>query len=307
MRAMVRKPGRLWDNLAPLGVERNDPRIEVATGDMTDAAAVGAAVSGCRLAVHAAATYSYQRRDRDAMREQNARGTTLVLDAAIGESCVGVVHVSSTAALIRKGATLDHRSPLGEPVGTYTASKVESERIARERQEGRRARHDREPRGHPRPARPLPRRDERRGPRTPARTVAGRRRGGMQWVDVRDTAEVVVAALDHPGKRFLVPGHNLPGPAGPAREVMGRRLPLPSLPAGVLAPTPLAGLPHRVVVPPGRRRGSPVPGARHLRRRLAHHRRARRRRPPGPGLAARHDPLDGRRRAPDAPAGRAGA
>ena len=43
--------------------------------------------------------------------------------------------MSSIAALLRPGATLNHQSPLGVTLGPYTQSKVESEGVARDRQE----------------------------------------------------------------------------------------------------------------------------------------------------------------------------
>jgi nucleoside-diphosphate-sugar epimerase len=55
-------------------------------------------------------------------------------------------------------------------------------------------------------------------------------RGGTQWVDVRDTADVVVAALDHPGRRYLVPGENVVLPHETLRRVTGRRLPAVRMP-----------------------------------------------------------------------------
>src|SRR5215207_9571048 len=47
----------------------------------------------------------------------------------------------------------------------------------------------------------------------------------MQWVDVRDTADVVVAALERPGQRYLVPGENVALPHETLRTVTRRRLP----------------------------------------------------------------------------------
>lgn len=235
VRALVRSEERLWANLRPVGVEHGDPRVEVAVGDMTDAAAVDAAVTGCDLVVHAAATFSYRRKDAVRMREDNARGAGIVLDAAAGAGCRGIVHVSSTVALSRKDAVLDHRSPLGLPLGPYSRSKVESERLARERQEA----------GAPiaivNPGGVLGPHDPYLGESDGAvrDILLGRLptwpRGCLQWVDVRDVADVVVAALAHPGGRFVVPGENVETPHVALRELTGRRLPCAVLPASLLA------------------------------------------------------------------------
>jgi dihydroflavonol-4-reductase len=253
VRAFVRRPSKLRDHLALLGVETDDPRVDVVPGDMTDPTAVRETASGCDHVIHAAATFSYRRRDAERMLSENAIGTTTVLDAAIAAGCAGIVHVSSTVALSRPGATLDHLSPLGVAVGPYTQSKIESERVARNRQEN----------GAPvaivNPGGIL-------GPYDPylgesneviAEILRGRLptwpRGCLQWVDVRDVAEVVVAALAHPGGRYLVPGENVTVPHRPLRTVTGRRLPALRLPVKAALPvvhlgytTGLSFLPHAV-------------------------------------------------------------
>lgn len=253
VRALVRSPATLRRNLPLVGVDPDDPAVEVATGDMTDPDAVRRAVAGCDRAVHAAATFSYRRRDAERMLRENVAGTTTVLDAAIDAGCTGIVHVSSTVALLRPGATLDHDSPLGTPLGPYTRSKVESERVARASQAT----------GAPvavvNPGAIV-------GPHDPYLGVSdetvrdilrGRLptwpRGCLQWVDVRDTAAVVVAALDRPGRRYLVPGEDVTLPHETLRAVTGRRLPAVRLPLAAALPVLRVGyatgwslLPHAV-------------------------------------------------------------
>lgn len=253
VRALVRTPQRLRENAALLGVAADDPRVEILQGDMTDPSAVRAATAGCDKAIHAAATYSYRRRDAERMRRENRAGTTTVLDAAIEAGCTGIVHVSSVAALLRPGATLDHRSPVGVTLGPYTGSKVESEQVARDRQEAGAPVSIVNPGAIAGPSDPYLGetdqvvRDVLRG-RLPTWP-----RGSLQWVDVRDVAEVVVAALDRPGRRYLVPGDNVTLPHEMLREVTGRRLPavrvpiqaaLPVLQLGYLTEWPF--LPHAV-------------------------------------------------------------
>ena len=231
VRAMVRSPERLAQHLEPLGVEPEDARVEVVPGDMTDRSAVEEAVAGCDAAVHAAATFSFRRRDRDAMQRQNAVGARTVLEAAMKAGCRSLVHVSSTVALTRPGGRLvDGTSPLGEGFGPYSESKIASERVARELQDA----------GAPlaivNPGGIL-------GPHDPylgesnelvVNILRGRLpampRGCVPYVDVRDTAEVIVAALDHPGGRFIVPGTDVPDLPARLREVTGRRLPVVTIP-----------------------------------------------------------------------------
>lgn len=253
VKAFVRTPAKLFDHLAAIGVDADHPGLEVASGDMTDPDSVKAAVIGCDQVVHAAATFSYRRRDAARMVRDNELGTTTVLDAAIDAGCSSVVHVSSTAALLRPGATLDQASPVGIAIGPYTQSKVDSERVARERQDA----------GAPvaivNPGAIL-------GPDDPylgesnqvVRDILRNQlptwpRGGMQWVDVRDTADVVVTALGRPGGRFLVPGETVDTPHEVLRAVTGRRLPALQVPLAAALPVLQLGyrtgwplLPHAV-------------------------------------------------------------
>ncbi|HEX6515205.1 MAG TPA: NAD-dependent epimerase/dehydratase family protein [Nocardioidaceae bacterium] len=253
VRAFVRSPAKLRENLGPLGVAPDHPLLEVASGDMTDPAALKDAASGCDQAIHAAATFSYRRRDAEKMLRENKAGTTTVLDTAIDAGCTGIVHVSSIAALLRPGATLDHQSPLGVSLGPYTQSKVESERAARERQDAGAPVAIVNPGGIFGPHDPYLGetdeiiRDILRG-RLPTWP-----RGTMQWVDVRDTAEVVVAALDRPGRRYLVPGENVVLPHEKLRALTGRRLPAVRMPLQAALPVLHLGyntgwsfLPHAV-------------------------------------------------------------
>jgi nucleoside-diphosphate-sugar epimerase len=75
----------------------------------------------------------------------------------------------------------------------------------------------------------------------------------MQWVDVRDTADVVVAALERPGRRYFVPGENVALPHETLRVVTGRRLPAVRMPLTAALPVLKLGyttgwsfLPHTV-------------------------------------------------------------
>lgn len=253
VRALVRSASKLRTNLALLGIDPDDRRIEVIPGDMTDQSAARAAASGCSLAIHAAATYSYRRRDAERMLRENVAGTATVLDAAIEAGCSGVVHVSSVVALLRPGATLDHQSPLGVTLGPYTQSKVESERAARDRQDNGAPVTIVNPGGILGPHDPYlgesneTIRDILRG-RLPTWP-----RGRLQWVDVRDAAAVVVAALDRPGRRYLVPGENVALPHEMLRAVTGRRLPAVVVPLKAALPVLNLGyrtgwgfLPHTV-------------------------------------------------------------
>ena len=242
VRALVRSPGKLGTALSPLGVSADDERLDVVTGDMTDAAAVTSAAAGCDAVIHAAAVYSFKRRDRQTMLRGNVDGTRLVLEAGRDAGATHLVHVSSTVALTRQGRPiLDHRSPLGPGFGPYSESKVASERVARTMQQH----------GDPvtivNPGGVL-------GPHDPyvgesnavvLEILKGKTpvfpRGRVPYVDVRDAAATLAAAIEvDPGGRYVVPGEAVARLHEPLREVTGRDLPCRTIPAAlaIAATTP---------------------------------------------------------------------
>ena len=236
--ALVRSSDKLRSTLAPLGIDLDElgDRIHVFIGDMTDEGTVRKSVDGCDHAVHAAATFSYRRRDAERMARENSTGTATVLDAAIDADCASVVHVSSIAALLHPGATLGPHSPPGLELGPYTRSKVESDIEARERQTAGAPMAIVYPGGILGPDDPKLGesnelvRDVLRG------RVTVYPRGRFQVVDVRDAAEVVVRALTRPGQRFMVPGEDVTMPHHRLAEVTGRRLPALAVPLAVALP-----------------------------------------------------------------------
>src|SRR6476659_7414075 len=204
VRAFVRTPARLAASLRPLGLDASDSRIEVAQGDITDPASVSAAVDGCDSVVHAAATYSFKRRDRASMLRDNAVGTRTVLETGRDAGCSPLVHVSSTVALVTPGGgTLDERSPVGPGHGPYSASKAASERVARSLQEMDAPVTIVNPGGIIGPDDPYLGESNELVLQVLKGQLPVFPRGGLQYVDVRDTAAVLVAALAHePGGRY---------------------------------------------------------------------------------------------------------
>jgi nucleoside-diphosphate-sugar epimerase len=221
---------RSRDRVAPaLRIHELDPAaVEVAVGDITDASSVREAVQGCDVVVHAAAIYSYDPRDAEAMRTVNANGARTVLTAALDSGAQRVVHVSSTVALARmqKDALIPITSPVGDLAGVYARSKQESDRIVREFQT----------RGAPvvrmHPAGIL-------GPRDPHLNetnvsvrnlvrgfppVFGKER--FQYCDVRDCAATLVALAEGRGDdepAWFPPLHDV-DPVAEVGAVVGRRL-----------------------------------------------------------------------------------
>jgi dihydroflavonol-4-reductase len=238
-RLLVRRPARLAPALAEHDAGLVD-RVAVVLGDATDAAAVRTAVEGCEAVVHAAAVFSFDVGRQDEVRRTNLRAADVVLRAGVAAGCDPVVHVSSTAALLRRdGDTAG--LPLGDALRRpYGISKVESERVARELQDAGAAVATLYPGSTWGPG------DHFLGENSERLRWLARGwfplwpPGGMHCVDVRDAADCVTA-LVQPGKgasRYVVPGHHVDADLvyGTVSRLLGRRRPHVVVPAPLLRP-----------------------------------------------------------------------
>ncbi|HEV8516232.1 MAG TPA: NAD-dependent epimerase/dehydratase family protein [Candidatus Limnocylindrales bacterium] len=181
---------------------------DIQVGDPMRPDDVLAALGGCDRLVHAAAVYSYERRDAARMVEENPRLARTVLAAAREADVERVVDVSS-AVVFRLGASrVDESSPIAGPGDRgwddpYLQSKALAERVGQDLDEAGLRRVTIHPTSVLGP--------EDSGPGTSGGVVVSLLRGGssadgrLGWVDVRDVAAAAVAALDAPtGRRYLV-------------------------------------------------------------------------------------------------------
>lgn len=127
VRLLVRDAAKAARVFAMVGVV--DP--EIVTGDVTDAGTVESAVAGCDAVVHTAAVVALQRSEAARAHATNTRGTELVLGAAARAGCDPIVHVSSVSVLDGGGTAVRLDSPLRVGASGYSASKVDSEWMAR--------------------------------------------------------------------------------------------------------------------------------------------------------------------------------
>ena len=107
--------------------------VEMAEGDVTDAASIAAACAGVDRVFHCAAVYQIGAKDPVNMRAVNVGGTQNVLRAA-AERRILAVHVSSVVALgpTREGQVADESHWTGDtPRSPYEATKREAHAIAR--------------------------------------------------------------------------------------------------------------------------------------------------------------------------------
>ena len=96
---------------------------EVVLGDITDAEAIGRALSGVRYLFHVAADYRlWARRPADII-HANTGGTGIVMEAALSRGVERIVHTSSVATLRPADAStsVDETAPLdeGDAIGAY--------------------------------------------------------------------------------------------------------------------------------------------------------------------------------------------
>ena len=219
--------------------------IEIADGDVCDAAAVASALAGARFLVHAAADYRLWARDPEAIMRTNVEGTRTVMAAALRAGVERIVHTSSVATLaLRANAdAADETVPLVESaaIGAYKRSKVVAERSVESMVAS-----DALPAIIVNPSTPIGPRDIRPTPtgRIIVQAASGRMPGfvdsGLNLVHVDDVATGHVSALARGriGERYILGGENvlLETMLCDIASLVGRPRPRLKLPRGPLYP-----------------------------------------------------------------------
>lgn len=127
VRCLVRSSSRV-DHLQDLD-------LELVTGDLTQPASLKAAVEGCDLIYHVAASYRLWSRNPEELYRSNVEGVRSLLEAAEAAGCRRVVYCSSVGVLgtPSDGRPGDEESPvaLADMVGHYKRSKFLAEEEAR--------------------------------------------------------------------------------------------------------------------------------------------------------------------------------
>jgi nucleoside-diphosphate-sugar epimerase len=104
-------------------------------GDITDAAAVAAALDGCDGVISIAALVSTDAKDAQLVYDTNVCATQLIVGGAVERGLEKIIHVSSVTALYDpKASTLDENSPPGPATTSYGRSKAACETYVRELQ-----------------------------------------------------------------------------------------------------------------------------------------------------------------------------
>jgi dihydroflavonol-4-reductase len=190
-------------------------RVELATADIRDRAAVERAVRGCREVYHLAANPQLWTHRRGLFGQVNYRGAVNAIEAALAADVRRVLHTSTESILTRarQAGPITEEQAVGwnDVIGPYCRSKFRAEahalRLARA--------------GAPvvivNPTLPIGPGDLGRSP--PTQMMLDFCRGGrkeyvnaeLNLIDVRDVAEGMVRAMERgrPGRRYLLGGENL--------------------------------------------------------------------------------------------------
>ena len=222
-----------------------DPRIEIAEGDLRDAASLARAMRDVRVLFHVAADYRLWARHPEEIVHTNVEGTRLLMTAALRAGVERVVYTSSVATLAARadGAPSDETHPLdaGKAVGAYKYSKVAAERLV----EAMIAEHNL-PAVIVNPSTPIGPGDVRPTPtgRIIVEAAAGRMPAyvdtGLNFVHVDDVAAGHLAAWrkGRIGERYILGGQNvlLGELLGEIARLVGRKPPRLRLPRRLIFP-----------------------------------------------------------------------
>ncbi len=247
VRALLAR-GRRVRVLARAGSDRRNLDgldIEIATGDLTDAASLARAVAGCGALFHAAADYRLWVPDPAAMRRTNVDGTRDLLRAAAAAGVERIVYTSSVAtlALDPMGRPVDEtaQATLADMVGPYKQSKFLAEEEVR-----RLVREEGVPAVIVSPSTPVGPGDVRPTPtgRMIVEAASGRMPAfvdtGLNIVHVEDVAEGHLLAYDKGvvGERYILGGDDMTLAAilAAIANIVGRRPPTVKLPRTLLMP-----------------------------------------------------------------------
>lgn len=127
VRVLIRDPAKGERVLRSVGIER----AETVTADVTDLAEVERAVAGCHAVVHTAAVVALHRSQAAEAHATNTSATANVLGAAARAGCDPIIHISSVSVLDGQRSAVRVDSPIRVGAAGYSASKVDSEWMAR--------------------------------------------------------------------------------------------------------------------------------------------------------------------------------
>ena len=131
VRVLARDPAKLARIFSATG----QAVPECVVGDVTDAARVADALSGCDALLHSAGLVALESANAARVLETNLRGVENAVGGACDAGLERIVYVSSAASLLVPGnCELDADGPVAEPTSAYGRSKAGAERYVRDLQ-----------------------------------------------------------------------------------------------------------------------------------------------------------------------------
>lgn len=189
---------------------RDSPQVEWIQADILDLLSLKAAIQGCSTVIHAAGLVSYDPKDKEILHKVNVEGTANVVNLCLEENSVQqLLHISSIAAIGRqKGKQVADEQQPWEPSAHHTHYATSKQAAEMEVWRGYAE-------GLPvtilNPAVVLAANEYERSSGQLIQYVIEEKpffiHGTMNWVDVRDLAQLMVQALSLPeaiGQRFIV-------------------------------------------------------------------------------------------------------
>jgi dihydroflavonol-4-reductase len=219
--------------------------IEIAEGDLGDAASLQRAIKGCDALFHVAADYRIWVPDPAAMHRINVDGTKALMQAALQAGVQRIVYTSSVATLgyHRDGTPADETTPvtIDDIIGVYKRSKFLAEAAV-----STMIREQNLPAIIVNPSAPIGPRDIKPTPtgRIIVEAMHGRMPAfvetGLNVVHVDDVAQGHLLAFNHGkvGDRYIIGGENLAlrDILRIVAEIVGRKPPTIALPRAAIMP-----------------------------------------------------------------------
>ncbi len=217
VRALLDRGRRVRCLVRPVSVRTNldGLDVEIATGDLTDAASLRAAMRGVKTLYHCAADYRLWAPDPRELFRTNVEGTRNIIGVADEAAVERIIYTSSVAAigLSADGSPADEQTRMraGDLIGPYKTSKYEAECVARELAY----------RGAPvvivNPSTPVGERDVKPTPTGQIivdflnRKMPAYVETGMNFIDVHDVAagHLLAAERGRPGERYILGNRNM--------------------------------------------------------------------------------------------------
>lgn len=120
----------LRENSDTLLIKDELPLCDIEYGDVLDSVLLNKSINGCNAVIHCAGLVSFDPKKRKDIFKVNLEGTTNVVNACIQNQVKKIIHISSIAALSRKGNSLQISENSKWEDSSYNSSYAKSKYLA---------------------------------------------------------------------------------------------------------------------------------------------------------------------------------